>query len=280
MVIGAPYVDEGIIAAQKLVAVIGDVGGEISGVAVGAHQYLVLDAFLFTVAVDVLLGLILFAVFARLVPQSAVLFVGQPFFGEDVDDLAKLAVVVQGGLGEPTVVHDAVFRHIRLHLLDVERQGVFDKRAAAFLDVRLHVFIAVDGRECLGVRFDVVAVIGVLGQLDLILAEMQLHIPYVERQAEFLDLIARIVDVELAPHLVTGGIQYARQTVAERTAAGVTHMHRACGVSRDVFHHHFLSLAEIRATEIVALANGLEHHVAVVGGGQEEVHKAGARHLE
>ena len=202
--IRAPDVDAGVkMALLEFVSVVGDVRGKIGGIAVGADKHLVL----------------LPAEVGRLVPERAVLFVCQTFFGQDVDDLLHLAVLVQRAFQEPCVVGDAVLGDVGFHFGDVFGKGIVHQRPAAFFLGLFKITVAVDVGEFLRQLGNVRAVVGILGQLHRVLAFEELLVAHVKREGKFLDLVARVVDVELALHIIAGVFQHRRQTVAQRAAA-------------------------------------------------------------
>ena len=149
VVVGAPDVDGLFEAADdQLVAVVRDVRREVGRVAVGADEDVILELEL----VDVLLALprLLQDVrldFDVLVPEGAVLFVGQALLRQFVDGLHDLAALVERALIEPGVVFDTVLVHGGLHAGDVLRQGVVDEGLAAFLFGGVLILLARFGDE-------------------------------------------------------------------------------------------------------------------------------------
>ena len=91
VVVGAPDVDDPVEAALQLVHVVGDVGGEIGGLAVVAHHHAVL----------------LVAVVGGAKPPGTVLLVEVARFAQAVDDLVHRAGLHQGALRVPLLVADA-----------------------------------------------------------------------------------------------------------------------------------------------------------------------------
>ena len=126
---------------------------------------------------------------------------------------------------------------------------------------------------------DIVAMVGVLRQLHRVLALEYLQIPYLQRQTEFFNLVAGVVDVKFPPHRVSGGIQHAGETIPQRAAPGVAHMHGTGGVGGNIFHHHLFAAAEIGAAELLVLPAHLRDHIAVIGRGEKEIHKSGTGDL-
>ena len=259
VVVAAPDVDEQVKAAVEFVLVVGDVRREIRRVAVGADEHLVLLA----------------AELGRLVPDGAVLFVGQAAVAQIIDNRHDLAVFVQVAFEEPAVVVDAVLLHVRLHLGDVARQAEADERGAALLLGNAHQRVAVFRGVFFGEVENVLAVVAVLGELGRVFRE-ELLVADRERKAEFVELVARVVDVEFAPDVVAGRVEHGGEAVAERAAAGVAHVHRAGRVCGDEFHHDAALFAVVAAAVVLAGGEHVLQHVGVEGRAQKEVHKAGA----
>ena len=264
VVIRAPNVDAAIETAVEFIAVIGDVGGKIRRVAVLADEYLVLFR----------------AELRRAVPGRAVLLVGHTLFAQQIDYSAHFAVLMQVAFQEPAVVLDAVLFEIRFHAGDVARQGVADKGLAALRGIGVHIAIAVFIGKFLRAFADVVAVIAVLRERDGVLALKDLKIARLQRHAEFFDLVARVVDVKFTPDVVSGCVQHRRQTVAQRAAARVAHVHRAGGVGGDKFHHHLFAAAEIAAAIGIAEAADVAQDLRIKCPAQEEIQEAGPGDLE
>ena len=258
VVVAAPNVDEQVEAAVELILVVGDVRREVSRVAVGADEHLVLFA----------------AEFGRFVPDGAVLLVGQAAVAQIIDDGHDLAALVQVAFEEPAVVMDAVFLHVGLHFRNVARQAEADERGAALLLGNAHQCVAVVRSVFLCEVEDILAVVAVLGQLGRVFRE-KLLVADREGEAEFIELVAGVVDVELAPHVVACGVEHGGEAVTERAAARVAHVHRAGRVGGDKFHHDAAFLAEIAAAVIFAGGEHVCQHVAVKRRAQKEVHKAG-----
>ena len=281
MVVGAPDVDDLIEAADfELVAVVGDVAGEVGVEAVGAAQHVVLQAEL----VDVLVLLALLAVLVAhdlrgLDPERAVLFIGPAEVGELFRRVGNKAGLVQGGLEEPFVELDAVALKVALHLGDVAVEAEARHIGVALRLGLVQIALAVLGVERLRKLLDVVAVVAVLGELDGVLALDELEVAGLDALGELFDLVAEVVDIELTPHVRAGPVEHARERVAEHAAAGVAHVHGAGGVGGDELHHVFLALQAVVGA--VGLALGLHGGAdalipAVI---QAEVQEAGAGDL-
>ena len=74
-------------------------------------------------------------------------------------------------------------------------------------------------------------------------------------------------------------MQDGSQCVTQHAAAGVAHMHGACGVCGNKLHHKLLTLADIAVTVSVALSVYKAHNIAVPFIAHAEVHKARAGDL-
>ena len=93
-----------------------------------------------------------------------------------------------------------------------------------------------DLSKLLGALNDVSALVALLGQRAGFLALVQLQVADGQALAELLDLVAGVVDIELAGDIAAGPIQAGGQTVTQGTAAGVTHVHGAGGVGGNELH--------------------------------------------
>ena len=206
VVVGAPDVDDLVEAADgEFVAVIGDVGGEVGVEPVRAAQHVVLQAELF----DGLLALARLAQvrredLGRLEPERAVLFIGIAEVGQRLHGIGHIPALMQAGLKEPLVVVDAVALKVALHLRDVAVKAEARERVVAGLLVAVEVLLALLLIKQLRQLADIVAVIAVLGELDRILALDDLEVACLQTLGKLLDLVARVVDIELAPDVCAG----------------------------------------------------------------------------
>ena len=98
--------------------------------------------------------------------------------------------------------------------------------------------------------FDVFTMIAVFRELYCILALEDLEVSCFQRKSEFFNLVAGIVDVELAGYIVTTSIHSCCQTVADCTAASITHVHWAGWVCGYKLNHNLFALAVIGTTVV------------------------------
>ena len=184
---------------------IGDVGGEVGVEPVRAAQHVVLQAELF----DGLLALARLAQvrredLGRLEPERAVLFIGIAEVGQRLHGIGHIPALMQAGLKEPLVVVDAVALKVALHLRDVAVKAEARERVVAGLLVAVEVLLALLLIKQLRQLADIVAVIAVLGELNRILALDDLEVARLQTLGKLLDLVARVVDIELAPDICAG----------------------------------------------------------------------------
>ena len=139
---------------------------------------------------------------------------------------------------------------VGLHLRDVavETEAGHGGVALAYVLIQKAVAVLIVKRP--GQLLDILALIAVLGEGDLVLAEDELLIARVDGGGKLFDLVARIVDVELAPDLVARAVQDARQRVAQNAAAGVAHVHGAGGIGGDKLHHQPFAVALVHAAVV------------------------------
>ena len=141
------------------------------------------------------------------------------------------------------------------------------------------VLVAVLLGKLTGQNLDVAALIALGGQGIGLLAAVLLEVADGEALAELLDLVARVIDIELAGHVVARPVEDSGQTVAQSAAAGIAHVHGAGGVGRDELHIVLCALAVVGAA-ILLVGAGTQHDAGPEGGGKEEVDEAGAGHLD
>ena len=106
-----------------------------------------------------------------------------------------------------------------------------------------------------------------------------LEIAHLQGDAELLNLVARVVDIELAGHVVAGLVHRRGQAVAQRAAARVAHVHRARRVGPDKLDHHLAALPVVAAAVIRAAGQHVAHHPCEPAVGEEEVDEPRSRHL-
>ena len=88
VVVGAPNVDELVVATFKFVAMVSNICGKIGWGAVGTNKHFVL----------------FFAPSGTLEPVRAVLFIDIAFIAKDVNNFSHIACIMQALFAEPTVV--------------------------------------------------------------------------------------------------------------------------------------------------------------------------------
>jgi len=294
VVVCAPHVDGlGKTAGSQLIVVVGDIGGKVGGDAVGADEHLVLGLFLGAVlGLFLVHGAVLGSVLGAAVHDGTVLgLVAGTQLQQLVHHSQHCAGLVQGALVEPDIVVDAVLAEVALQGSDVLGQGVGHQSVLqggkgfalkqSFLVHTLaggNVLVAVQLGKLTGQHLDVAALIALLGQgIGLLTAEL-LQVAHRQTFAELLDLVAGVVDIELTGHIVAGPVQHSGQTVAQRAAAGVTHVHGAGGVGRNELHIVLCALAVVGAAILLAGA-GTQHNTCPEALGQEQVDEAGTGNL-
>ena len=220
VVVGAEHVEQALVAARQLVLDVGEVGPEVRGRPVGAHEHAVLVV----------------AEGRRAQPRGPVAILdvaGRAGLGDGAVDGAG---GVQLALGEPEVHADADALErgadTRDHALGAERRPLLDRGVEVEVE---------RGRE-LG---DLGARVAALGRLLAALAGAQ-------RLAEQVDLAARVVEVVLPRDVVAGEGQQPRHGVAVGgVAAGADRE-----VARRVGGHELDQQALGAAARAVALALG------------------------
>ena len=183
---------------------------------------------------------------------------------------------MQARLEKPLIVFDAVALEVGLHLGQVVLKAELRHHLVALGLGLIKPALAVLFAEQSCKLFDIVAVVAVLGELNCVLALYKLKAASLDGGCKLLDLIAGIVYIELTPNIVARSLQNGSQRIAQHAAAGVAHMHWACGVCGNELDHELLTLADIAAAVALALIVYKAHDIAVPLVAHAEVHKARA----
>ena len=88
-------------------------------------------------------------------------------------------------------------------------------------------------------RNDVLALICVLRHFDTLFVELE--VTQGKGHAEFVDLVAGVVDIKLTLYFVASPIEGRSQTVADRAAAGIADVHWAGRIGGNEFHQHLFA---------------------------------------
>ncbi len=290
VVVGAEHVDGALEPAVELVQQVGDVGREVGRDAILAHHHAVL----------------LVAEGGGLEPQCAVALFHVALGLEGVDRPRHGARGGQRALAEPVVVAYAELAEVLLDVgqapfqTGIEDQpivGVAEQRAGA-ADERVDVGFLVAalrlvGREPLGNLesaapqavalaraqrardFDhVVAAVAVVGEANRHAAELEVAQPHA--RGEDVHLPAGVIDVVLAVHLVTVGLEEVGQRGAVGRTAAVADVQRAVGIGGDEFHRHrFARLLRLPAVAI-ALFDHAPHGADQADRTDPEIDESGA----
>ena len=290
--IRAPDVDYLVEAAIELVHVIGDVGREISGLAVVTAQYAVFFV----------------AKIAGAEPLRAILQIDVPVVVEPAYRGIDQTLVGQRTLGEPTVevdakgvqvsanhFHQRVERSVENHAviaLAEQSTSLFDQ----FVDM---LFLVTGGRvgthavvhpvgglqEALTVFTvqgggdipDVVSLVGVARKSDLLAAQLEVAQP--GRGTEDMHLPAGVVDVILALHRVAGVLQQVGERGAVGGTAAVTDVQRPGGIGGNEFDLDAAALPELTAAEAITGFEDSADHRLTGAAGQEKIDEPGPGHL-
>ena len=281
VMVGAPDVDDLVEAADgELVAVIGDVRGEVGVEAVGPAEHVILQIQLFNVRfLFALLAEVIPQNIGRLQPQSAVLFVGPALFRQQVHSLGYIAALVEGRLVKPGIVMDLIALQIRLHAGQVHRKAELRQRVLPLLLGGIQQAVAVLVIIGLGQFLDVLALIAILREGDGILAIDKLEVANLDGTGKLVDLVSGVIDVELSGHIRAAGGEDGGQSITQHAAPGVAHVHGSGGVGGDELHHDLLILETvIGAVDVLLRFHGV-HDAGIPLVSQTEVQKAGASDL-
>ena len=239
-VVGAPDVDQVLEAAVHLVLVVGDVAGEIGADAAGLLERAV-DFIAELGGLEQQLGPGLPVVGGLALGRFQDAGVGEPGIGQEFQRVIDLAGFHQGLFRtEHIVVHAEVLQILAHQLHHVFHGEVPERRDPGGRVVDLGPFVAVAGLEGLGHRkqigaavLDFLALQGAL-HIGLANAAQGLQVAHAQRRGDVVHLSAGVVDVIFLGDREAGLGQEAREHVAHDRAAGVTHMHGAGGIGRDI----------------------------------------------
>ena len=243
---------------HQLIIVVCDIRHDIGRDSVGTNQHEIL------VCAEV----------GRLEPNCALLLIGVATLGQLFYHPLYLTVLVQGALTEPVIIDNAVFFQITLQTGDVLRQCKRHQRIPSGLRIAVYVLVAVFCDKVLRMLCDVGAMVGILRHLHR--RVKVLEIAHFQRSGELLDLVAGIIDVELTLYLPASPAENLRQAVAQRTASGIAHVHRAGGVCGNKFHQRTLTGAGLCFAVGVLFCQDGFHNLGKPFRLQEKVQKAGA----
>ena len=281
VMVGAPDVDDLVEAPDsELIAVIGDIRGEIGVEAVGPAEHVILQIQLFNVRfLFALLAEVIPQNIGRLQPQSAVLFVGPALFRQQVHSLGYIAALVEGRLVKPGIVMDLIALQIRLHAGQVHRKAELSQSILPLLlgDIQQAVtMLVIIG---LGQFLDVLALIAILREGDGILAIDKLEVTDLDGTGKLVNLVSGVIDIELSGHIRAAGGEDGGQRIAQHAAPGVAHVHGSGGVGGDELNHDLLTLETvIGAVDVLLRFHGV-HDAGIPLVSQTEVQKAGASDL-
>ena len=155
----------------------------------------------------------------------------------------------------PALHRDAVGLEIAVDLLEFLLLAVVHEMREALLGIGGEPLVALFLGELRGDDLDVIGVVAALGQ-GVFLAEV-LKVAGGERFAEHDDLVAGVVDIELAQHVPAAGFHQAADAVAPCGVAGMAAVQVAGRVRGDPLEQHVLILAGIVLAVIVTGGNDL-----------------------
>ena len=243
VVVCTPHVDQQVEAAGQLVGVVGDVGQQVGGLSVGAHQHPILVV----------------AAVGAAQPGGAVGAVGGPGGLQGLQDRVGGAGADQGPLAGPGVEPHAEARQALGHV--AAGAGVAPLQG---LDAGGHL-----GRPLP----DVVAVVAVGGRLGALLAG---H----EGFGEGVHLTAAVVEVVLPVRGEAAAGQNVAERVAVGRPAPAAHVQRPGGVRTHELHVHRRPGTEVVAGVTVdPVGDHLTQHVVQPAVVEVEVHEPRPRHL-
>ena len=228
VVIGAPDIDDPLEAARfELVLVVGNVDGEVRGVAARPNQHVL--AVIGAGAADE--------------PDGAVAFRHESPVVQGVDDLVHSATVAHGLLGEPDVEFDSEVIQIASNLGETDLNGAgleCPRVAGNAVAEPPRTVVAGNPRSPFG---DVVALVAIRRERRL--RTERRGVVVVDAHAQNLHLVPGVVDVVLARDLVAARFEQTSQRIAHYAAAPGAGRERSRGIGADVLHLHAGAVAVV-----------------------------------
>ena len=158
-------------------------------------------------------------------------------------------VLIEERLVHPALHRDAVGLEIAVDLFKLLLLAVIHEVREALLGVGGEPLVALFLGELRSNDLDIVGMVAALGQ-GVFLAEV-LKVAGGERFAEHDDLVAGVVDIELAQHVPAAGLHHAGDAVAPGSVAGVAAVQIAGRVGGHPLEQEMLALAGIVLAVIV-----------------------------
>ena len=253
VMIRAPHVYNSVEAAFcEFVVVVGNISGEVGGVAVLADKNVVFKLKRLNLLVGFALRLEHFGKnFGVFVPKRAVLFICQTLVGKYLYNFVNASVGIKTAFTEPHVIIYAIGVKVAFKPFYVGGKGIVDKRLTAFFGICVHIFVAVHIGKFLCANLDVLAVIAVLREFHRVLAEIELKIAGFEGFSEFCYLVTCVVHIKFPGDIISAPGKHLRKTVADGAASGVAHVHGAGGVGGNKFHHDLFAVTAVALAVVV-----------------------------
>ncbi len=293
VVIGTPDIDDPLETAFEFVHVIGDVGGEVGGLAVLALDHPVL----------------LVTELGGPEPERTILLVEPAALAQPLDGPVHRARFHQRTLGEPLVVDHAKLLQVVADVVEdgVERQledvavavvaqqlarpgdegvdvlllvatvGLVGRHAVEDLVGAVAVVVAMLAVQSGGDVPDVVTLVAVARKGQLLARQLQVAQPH--RGGENVHLAPGVVDVVFAVHVEAHRFEQIGHHGTVGRTAPVAHVQGTGGIGGDELHLHPLALPQVGAAIVVRLLQDPGHHGVVGVGGKMEVDEAGAGDL-
>ena len=121
---------------------------------------------------------------------------------------------------------------------------------------------------------------GLLHRAGLLRESRHLQIARHHRGSELVHLAARVVNVELARHVISRKLQHPRHGIPKCRPAPVAQMHGPCGVGRDELEVHSHALARVPAPEVRAACPHVGKDLLQRRVRQAQVHETRTCHLD
>ena len=246
---------------HQLIIVVSNVRYHISGDPVGTYQHEVL------VRTEI----------RCLEPDGTLLLIGIATLGQFVYHPLYLSILMQGAFAEPVVIDNAVLLQIPFQTGDVLRQCKCHQCVPSGLGIGVDILVTVFSDKVFRMLCNVCPVIGIFRHFHR--GVKVLEIPHFQRSGKLFDLVAGIIDIEFPLYVPACPRQNLCKAVAQCTAAGIAHMHWACGIGRNKLHHHLRACALIAASITVAFAHDVLQNFAEPPMAQSEINKTRTRYL-
>ena len=278
MMIGAPQVDDPSKATLKLIAMVSNICGKIGRNAIVTNNNTVLV---------VALG-------SGIEPQGTALLVNIATLLQKGYCLANFVGLMQGLFTEPHIEGYTKGFQILLQPGQLFFIGNIQEFSQALFFVQGHKFLAINANDALSSFNNIIAMVAIFREgnagrhfVQLLDSQVRRHAPHflqlqqlqitgIHRSGQIVHLVASIIDVIFAFHIIAGGTQQIHHGTAHSGTTSVTNMQRTGGISAHIFHLNATQIIGRQITIIIAGGQNAGQQISCPILLQIEVDEAGA----